>query len=219
MQILLSTAYLPPIEYFAGILAAGEISIEAHETYARQTYRNRCYIAGPNGIQYLTVPVIRPAGNHTPVSEVLTDPGTQWQRIHWKALESAYNKSAFFLYYRDDLETLYTKPAGQLLEFNIQLINKFCKFIRIDTPLFYTAAYVHHPIEAIDLRNRICPKKQGLLPVCFLPEYFQPFSPKYGFRPNLSIADLLFALGPACREYLERLVPRVRQTLSELPAE
>lgn len=215
MHILLSTAYLPPVEYFACILAADEISVEMHETYARQTFRNRCYIAGPNGKQHLTVPVIRPGGNHTPISQVFTDGATPWQRIHWKAMESAFNKSAYFLYYRDDIETLYTKPAGRLIDFNHGLIGKFCKFLRIDNPVYFTDAYVHQPDGFIDLRQRISPKQPGILPPGFLPEYFQPFSPKNGFAPNLSIADLLFALGPGSREYLERLVPGIKKSLSE----
>jgi hypothetical protein len=43
-DILLSTAYFPPSEYFSLIKNAGTVSVETGENYIKQTYRNRCKI-------------------------------------------------------------------------------------------------------------------------------------------------------------------------------
>ena len=61
--MLLSTAYCPPLAWFA--LTAREMTLspdrvipsvvrlEAAENYQKQSYRNRCYIAGANGVEML----------------------------------------------------------------------------------------------------------------------------------------------------------------------
>ena len=51
--VLLTSAFLPPIQYFARLYAAPTIYMERHDHYVKQTYRNRCHIAGPVGIQTL----------------------------------------------------------------------------------------------------------------------------------------------------------------------
>ncbi len=56
-KILLSTAYLPPVEYFSLISDADEVFIEKEENYHKQSYRNRCYILSAHGPQPLSVPV------------------------------------------------------------------------------------------------------------------------------------------------------------------
>ena len=49
MQILLSSAYLPPVQYFAHLQSAEQVWIEQYDHYQKQTYRNRCVIAAPDG--------------------------------------------------------------------------------------------------------------------------------------------------------------------------
>ena len=59
--VLLTSAFLPPIQYFARLYAAPTIYMERHDHYVKQTYRNRCHIAGPDGIQTLTIPIVHDA--------------------------------------------------------------------------------------------------------------------------------------------------------------
>ena len=102
-ETILSTAYLPPIEYFAMILQSGAWKIENHEHYIKQSYRNRCNIITANGLLNLSIPVNKTDGNHTFIHDIRISYLSNWQSNHWRAIESAYNKSPFFLYYRDDL--------------------------------------------------------------------------------------------------------------------
>ena len=95
-KILLSTAYLPPIEYFATILACDGFELENHEHYIKQSYRNRCKIMTSNGILDLSIPVNKVNGNHTLIKDIRISYLSNWQSNHWRAIESAYNKSPFF---------------------------------------------------------------------------------------------------------------------------
>ena len=45
----LSSAYLAPVEYYTKLVTYDKIYIEQHDHYMKQTYRNRCTIAGPDG--------------------------------------------------------------------------------------------------------------------------------------------------------------------------
>ena len=58
---LLSSAYLAPVQYYTKLYAYAEAYVEAYEHYVKQTYRNRCLIASPSGVQALTIPVVKPA--------------------------------------------------------------------------------------------------------------------------------------------------------------
>ena len=70
--MLLSTAYFPPVEYFAKIAEGFSLSpdsvkpsviyIEACENYQKQSYRNRCRFYAENGVQNLTFPIIHENG-------------------------------------------------------------------------------------------------------------------------------------------------------------
>lgn len=42
----LSSAYLAPVEYYTKLVTYDKIYIEQHDHYMKQTYRNRCTIAG-----------------------------------------------------------------------------------------------------------------------------------------------------------------------------
>jgi len=56
-EILLSTAYLPNIQYISKFLTKQQVFMEGCENFTKQTYRNRCNILGANKIQQLTIPV------------------------------------------------------------------------------------------------------------------------------------------------------------------
>lgn len=56
--ILFESQYNPPAAFFAELLGAEALYLEAHDNYRKQTYRNRCLILTAQGVQPLTVPVI-----------------------------------------------------------------------------------------------------------------------------------------------------------------
>lgn len=56
----LSSAYLAPVEYYTKLLAYDKVFVEQHDHYIKQTYRNRCTIAGPSGELALSIPTVKP---------------------------------------------------------------------------------------------------------------------------------------------------------------
>ncbi len=200
--VVLSTAYLGPVEYFAYIINAKRILIEQEETYLKQTYRNRCVIDSSEDKLVLSIPVVKVNGNHTKIKDIRISNDEKWQLIHWRAITSSYNHSPFFLYYKDELEPFFLNKFNFLLDYNQRLLSTLLKFISHDVSIDFTSKFEKPESNGnADLRYSIRPK---IKPVCEFPRYPQVFENKHGFIPNLSIIDLLFNLGPDAKEYLNQ---------------
>jgi len=201
-NILLSTAYLPPIEYMGALMKSENVTIEKEETYPKQTYRNRCRILSANGILDLSIPVNKVNGNNTKTKDITILNSDRWFVNHWRAINSAYSGSPFFLYYKDDLKEFYTGKYENLLEFNTELTNKLLNLIGIVCKLKYSDLFTLPNEMSYDARYSITPKTE--VDSLYYNEYTQVFSNKFSFIPNLSIIDLLFNLGPEAKEYLNQ---------------
>jgi hypothetical protein len=187
MITLFTTAYLPSVSYIAECLLSDTVTIEAFETYKKQTCRNHCEIYGPNGRQKLSVPVCKVNGNHTLTKDIRISYFQAWQKIHWRSIETAYNNSPFFLYYRDLFEPFYFKKFDFLLDFNTRLLEVIFRILRIEKEISFTDHYENSSDDRNDL---------------LLLHYTQVFENKSGFLPDLSTIDMIFNLGPDSREYL-----------------
>lgn len=200
--ILLSSLYLAPVEYYASIFNSSKGIIEIHDSYHKQSYRNRCTIAGANGMLSLTIPIEKPTVKTRMKDIRISDHGS-WRHLHWNAIISAYNSTPFFQYYEDDFRPFYENKFEFLHDFNEQLRLLIFRLAGIETPIIYSSEYIFEPVNnEIDLRESFHPKRK---PTYSLPEYYQVFKEKHGFIPNLSIIDLLFNLGNESRLYFNTL--------------
>ena len=196
--VLLSTAYLAPVDYYFQMCNHPQVVIEKHCNYIKQTYRNRCFIASATGCQTLSIPVEKPDSLKCPTKDIRIAEHGNWRHVHWNAIVSAYNSTPFFEYYEDDFRPFYEKPAGFLFDFNENLRELVCSLLDISPAVSYTNGYDHLPNQdVLDLREAIHPKKEQVTQI-FQP-YYQVFESKYGFQENLSIIDLLFNMGPEGR--------------------
>ena len=199
---LFSTAYLPPIAYFAALAKHPEVSIEQYETFPKQTYRNRAVILSANGPLPLVVPVTHPYGNHTYTHNIGISYTERWNVNHWRAIVSAYSASPYFLYYKDKLEAILMQHYERLIDLNEALMQYLFKSLKLSVSLQYTKDYAPAGTINEDYRNLFTPKKDSDLT---FPPYSQVFETKMPFVANLSILDLLFNLGPEAKRYLELL--------------
>ncbi|MBN1143812.1 MAG: WbqC family protein [Bacteroidales bacterium] len=211
MSLLLSTAYLPPVQYLSKFLSGNNMLIEKHEHYQKQSYRNRCYIYGANGKQCLVIPVKKMHGDKMPIAEVEIDYVTNWQKIHLKSIESAYRLSAFYEYYADDFSRFYIRKTRFLFDWNMDLLTFLLKAFHITGTPSPTTTFEKNAERIADFRNSIHPKDRlnisdpGFNPL----PYQQVFSERYGFISNLSAIDLLFNEGPMAREVLGKCLMQV----------
>ncbi len=73
-------------------------------------------------MQCLVIPVKKLHGEKTPISDVEIDYSGNWQKIHLKSIQSAYQTSPFYEYYADDFNALLNEMPGRLFDLNILLL-------------------------------------------------------------------------------------------------
>ena len=198
-KILLSTAYLPPIEYFASIKDAEEVSVETEENYHKQTYRNRCYILSPSGPHWLSVPVYSGSLHKIKIKDIRIDYSKRWQQVHLRAIRSSYGSSPFFQYYYDDFENTILKNYEFLLDLNMTLFEVILKILALEKSISFTSDFLPAGNKEYDIRYKISPKNNNGFATR---KYMQVFSNENGFVPGLSIIDLIFNMGTDSKIYI-----------------
>lgn len=196
MPLSLPTAYLPPLDYFAAMVQAGEFCIDTHRPWRRQTFANRAYIVTSQGVLTLSVPCGKPRGAQTLDKDVLVCHLEKWQRDHWRGIVTAYNKSPYFLYYRDELEVFYGQTPQRLVDYNNALLDFVIK--KLHLPVKRVGAEIDS-LTAIDFGPKQ-PQKYHFEP------YMQTFPCKASLH-NISILDLMFNLGPEAVALLQAARP------------
>ncbi len=204
--VYLTTAYLPPVEYFTKLFAFDKVYIEFYEHYVKQTYRNRCIISAANGPLALTVPVVKPENPKCPIKEIRISDHGNWRHLHWNAISSAYMNSPFFEYYEENFRPFYERKYEFLVDYNEALMQLICKEMDLSILLSHTEDYKQDfSVDEMDEREAIHLKKGFQDDFNFKPEpYYQVFREKFGFLPNMSAIDLLFNMGPESLLVLKR---------------
>lgn len=206
-KLTLSTAYFPPIIWFAIAQKFGEAQIEVWESYVKQSYRNRLRMATSTGTIELSVPVKKPFGNKSKTNEIQIDYSQRWQQQHWRSVQTAYQSAPFFLYYQDDIEEIIMTKYDSLIQMNSKIIEKMLELMNIKLHLNLTDDFQPLKDDPYDFRFLVHPKKPGLINQ---ESYFQVFDEKLGFIPDLSIIDLLFNMGPESSVYLNTLTKKLQ---------
>lgn len=203
-QAVLSTAYFPPIEYFFAIASGDRVLVEQCEFYQKQSYRNRCRILSGSGPVSLSVPVVRETTLSRPVRDMKVDYGEPWLQVHRRAFDAAYNSSPFYAYYKDDIFAVLNSRPVFLFDLNTKLLLLLLTLVGLKADICFTQEYVKDYGDG-DFRDTIHPKHRG---VTLLQQYkkektyYQVFSDRFGFVPNLSALDLLCNEGPNAISFL-----------------
>jgi hypothetical protein len=199
--LLIELHYLPCVQYFAQLAQHPIAYIEQWEHYQKGSYRNRCHIAGANGLLRLSVPLQKGKNEQQPIRAVRIAYKEPWPAQHWGSIQSAYGKAPYFEHYAEHLQPLFEARYELLFDFSFALLLKLAALLQLDCELRLTERYAPTPAAEIeDARDAIHPKKPRWT---FTPQpYPQIFSEKHGFLPNLSALDLLFCAGPEAPRWI-----------------
>jgi WbqC-like protein family len=209
-SILIESQFFPPIDYLARCAQKG-------------SYRNRCHIAGANGLQVLSVPLRRNGKdaiesskdsiknglnnvkngadnieNDTDdirsIKNVRISYDVDWQKQHWRTLQTAYGSAPFWDFYAPVFERFFHQRFDYLLDYNVEILKAIFKLLKIEKTVNISLSTTYESIytEGSDLRNTLHPKTPH--PANAVP-YSQLFNDRYAFMPHLSILDVLFCCG------------------------
>jgi WbqC-like protein family len=210
-SILIESQFFPPIEYLARCVQTENVVIEAHEHFQKGSYRNRCHITGANGLQVLSVPLRRNKDIKNDIGDIKNDIRSiknikiaydvDWQKQHWRTLQTAYGSAPFWDFYAPILERFFTEKFDYLLDYNVEILKTIFKLLKIEKTVNISLSTTYNSVftegsrdgrENSDFRNTISPKiNSSLNPI----NYSQLFNDRYAFIPHLSVLDLLFCCG------------------------
>ena len=212
-DILLSTAYLPPVQYLSKFLNHPVIWIETQENFIKQSFRNRSVILTANGPEPLIIPVEKGRSPKQKINDLRISYDTNWQHIHWNAIVSAYNSSPFFEILEADFKPFYEQKFEFLFEFNMKLLKVVLDIMEVTTEIKFTKDFEEISTNFLNYREAIHPKpaKASDDSTFYPATYTQVFDDKFGFVPNLSIIDLLFNCGSASYEILKNSYRKTHQ--------
>lgn len=225
---ILQPSYIPWRGYFHQILKSDLFIFYDDVQYDKHGWRNRNRIKTPNGVQWITIPVLS-AGSVEKgilINQIEINWQRNWNEKHWQMLKQSYAKAPFFKNYSRFLESFYAQHPLKLADFTIDLTialaaeldishtkfmrssdipgitgSKTGRLIQILTKVGATG-YVSGP-SARDYIEQDLFSNAGI-PIEYMvydyPEYPQLFPPH---DPQVSILDLLFMTGPEALKYID----------------
>ncbi|QLF71684.1 WbqC family protein (plasmid) [Peteryoungia desertarenae] len=138
---ILQSNYIPWKGYFDLIAAVDEFILFDDMQYTRRDWRNRNQIKTPQGIQWLTVPVLVKGKYHQKIKETEID-GTSWASAHWKSLAQNYRRARHFLEIASWLEPLYLEQEfTHISQLNRYFIEAICSYLSIKTSITSSSEY------------------------------------------------------------------------------
>lgn len=132
---ILQSNYIPWKGYFDMIAAVDEFILYDDMQYTRRDWRNRNQIKTPQGVQWLTVPVLVKGKYHQKVRETEID-GAAFAATHWRALVQNYRRASHFDEIASWLEPIYLGESfSHLSDLNRRLIERICQYLGIKTKI------------------------------------------------------------------------------------
>lgn len=132
---ILQSNYIPWKGYFDMIAAVDEFILYDDMQYTRRDWRNRNQIKTPQGVQWLTVPVLVKGKYHQKIRETEID-GTDWAGTHWKTLQQNYRRAPCFSEIATWLEPLYLHQSySHISQLNRAFIESVCEYLGIKTTI------------------------------------------------------------------------------------
>jgi hypothetical protein len=192
--------------------------------FERRSWQQRNRIKKSNGIQMLTVPVLKKGKRDQKIFEVEIDPNSRFREEHENAINSAYASAPYYKQYAEGLLDVLKRGHTHLAELNIDLISFVRDELKIETDFCRSSDMDVNGSKA-DLLADICQQLDAdeyVSPVgargymemssafadrgikVSYHDYLHPhYSQLYGtFEPYMSAIDLLFNEGDDSRSVL-----------------
>lgn len=202
-NLLIDLQSVPCVSYVKMLIEYPRWLFDINLYHEKKSYANRFYVAGPNGMILISIPLEKGKRQRTPVKDIRIYNREAWQAHHWKTLVSAYRRSPWFEYFEDELRVFFEKRYAFLVDWNRDWLEWIKKVLEIEAEIHFTDRFIP-PAEAaglaaVDYRCRIQPPPGNTDPEI---RYHQVFEERTGFLPDLSILDLICCEGRKARSYL-----------------
>ena len=85
--------YFGSVIYYSYLINTIHVNLSLYETYQKAHHPNRMWLAGPNNLSCLSVPLLGGRNVKGTNADLKIAQDENWQRIHWRTIHDAYRKS------------------------------------------------------------------------------------------------------------------------------
>ncbi|MGE0488601.1 MAG: WbqC family protein [Vulcanimicrobiota bacterium] len=221
--VVLQPSYLPWLGYLDQYDWADVFVLYDDVQFDKHGWRNRNRIKTPNGVSWLTVPVLTKGRAKPDNNQVLINNDQPWPKKHLASLRQAYSKTPFFEQVFPPLEAVLSQPWEKLLDLNLAVLKTLTQLLGMPWKVELSST-LGIPGRKTERLVGICQKfgvtdyLTGDAARDYLDEasfetagvkvhwhnYEHPrYRQKFGeFEPYLSVVDLMFNHGPESRQVL-----------------
>ncbi len=223
---ILQSNYIPWKGYFDIIGSVDEFIIYDDMQYTRRDWRNRNKIVTPQGLLWLTIPVMVKNRFYQKINETkVVD--HDWIIQHWRSIQANYAHAKFFDKYKERILGVYEhcREEEYLSQINYLFLKEICDILDIHTKITWSSDY--HLVDGKTERLVGLVKEAGgsyylsgpaaksyIVEECFQKENIElawmDYSnyPEYRqrsdkFEHGVSIIDLIFNEGPNARKFMK----------------
>lgn len=225
---ILQSNYIPWKGYFDIIASVDEFIFYDEMQYTKNDWRNRNKIITPNGLQWLSIPVI--TKGHISQEIRIMDAKVvdkKWAKSHWNTIKQFYRRAPYFKEYADIFEKLYNECEQEeyLCKINYKFIYAINEILGIKTKISFSqdygliegkterlvdlvqkaggTEYLSGPAAKDYIKAEFFEKaniKLSWMDYSEYPEYPQLCIP---FEHGVSVLDLIFNCGPESRKFMK----------------
>jgi len=197
--------YFPCINAIIDIVDCEFVFFNIEQPFKRSTFRNRMLLPGANGLVSLSIPLVGGRSVKLPYRAVEIDYNSSWQREHFRSLETVYGNSPFYFQYRLSLIEVFDQKPQFLVDWNEICLEWVVKKMKIKMNLLHDANPFTNDQEIRERNDFYLPSNHHKAAKEPFIKYPQLFEDRIGFKPNVSILDLLFNLGPDALKKISKL--------------
>ncbi len=190
--------------------------------YKKNEWINRNRVKGPNGVQFITVPVSHKFGES--IKDVAIAGNVPWKKKHLQTLRTCYARASYFSEFFELTEAVLSEEWIYLAPLNIALIERIARQLGVATRIEIASALPDMPEQPDRRLAALCKYfdcdtylagaggrdymdlsiwREEAIEIVFH-DYTEPVRKQLfgGFEPNLSVADLYMNEGSGSIEIL-----------------
>ena len=137
---IVQSNYIPWKGYFDLINLVDHFVLYDDVQFNRYNWRNRNCIKTPDGLQWLTIPVV----HNNPLQTIQDTKIAKsiWRKKHWHSLQQNYNRAEYFSRYKDYFEALYRNiEESYLSKVNYRFLRAICELLSLPTEFSFSGDY------------------------------------------------------------------------------
>ncbi len=222
---ILQSNYIPWKGYFDIINAVDEFILYDNVQYTKNDWRNRNRIKTCQGVQWLSIPVLKEKLSQKICETKVTN--NKWNQKHWKTIMANYSKAQYFNEYEAKFKELYRQCADEkfLSQINYRFIKLICEILNIQTCITWSMDYKVNECDRTLRLVKLCiesganhylsgPAAKGYLDENIFKQQgvaisymdysgYKEYPQLFGsFEHGVTILDLIFNTGPRASQYM-----------------